>query len=76
MAPNARVLNVRSGKVGSSHCYLDRRQLYEIATFDEIVMTKKHFETLIALSIVFLIRYLIVYACEDHGITVRIINFI
>ena len=37
---NARVCNARSGKVGSSHCYLDRRQLLEIATFDEIVMTK------------------------------------
>ena len=32
--------NARSGKVGSSHCYLDRRPLHEIATFDEIVMTK------------------------------------
>ena len=32
--------NARLGKVGSSHCYLDRRQLHEIATFDEIVTTK------------------------------------
>ena len=32
--------NARSGRVCSSHCYLDRRQLHEIATFDEIVMTK------------------------------------
>ena len=47
---HARVHNARSGKVGSSHCYLDRRQLHEIATFDEIVMTKKHSQQLIALS--------------------------
>ena len=37
---NARVCTARSGKVGSSHCYLDRRQLHEIPTFDQIVMTK------------------------------------
>ena len=30
---NARNCNARSGKVGSSHCYLDRRPLHEIATF-------------------------------------------
>ena len=27
-------------RVKLSHCYLDRQQLYEIATFDEIFMTK------------------------------------
>ena len=31
-----RLCNARSGKVGSSHCYLDRRPLHEIATFDEM----------------------------------------
>ena len=31
---NARLCNARSGKVGSSHCYLDQRPLHEI---DEIV---------------------------------------
>ena len=31
---NAGIYNARSGKVGSSHCYLDRRPLHEI---DEIV---------------------------------------
>ena len=34
---NARNCNVRSSKVGSSHCCLDRRHLHEIATFDEII---------------------------------------
>ena len=36
--------NAPSGKVGSSHCYLQRRPLHEIATFDEFFMnmTKKH----------------------------------
>ena len=34
---NARLCHARSGKVGSSHCYLDRRPLHEMETFDEIV---------------------------------------
>ena len=42
------VCNARSGKVGSSQCYLDRRPLLEIATFDEIVYEydKKTFSTI------------------------------
>ena len=35
---NARVCNARWGKVGSSHCYLDRQPLHEIATFDDIFL--------------------------------------
>ena len=31
---NARICNARSGKVGSSHCYLNRQPLHEI---DELV---------------------------------------
>ena len=31
-------------------------------------MIKKHSQQLIALSRIILIRYLILYACEDHGI--------
>ena len=54
--------NARSGKVSSSHCYVARRPLHDIATFDG-----KHSQQLIALSRVILIRYLILYACEDHG---------
>ena len=34
---NARVCNARPGKVDTSHCYLDRRPLHELATFDEVV---------------------------------------
>ena len=42
----ARICNARSGKVGSSHCYLDRRPLHEI---DEIVYEydRKHFHRLV-----------------------------
>ena len=43
---NARAHNARSGKVGSSHCHLDRRQLHEIQNFYD----KKHSQQLIALS--------------------------
>ena len=60
--------NARSGKVGSSHCYLGWRSLYEIG---EIVYKydKKQFHRLVyvALSRVILIRYLILYACIDHS---------
>ena len=60
-----------SSKVGSSHCYLDRRPLHEIATLDEIVYEydRKHSQKLVyvALSIVILMRYLILYSCVDHG---------
>ena len=65
---NARICNARSGKVGSSHCYRDRRPLYEI---DEIVYEYdiKHSQQLVyvVLSRVILIRYFILYACVDHG---------
>ena len=70
---NSRFCNARSGKVGSSHCYLDRRPFHEIATFDEIVYEydKKHSQQLVyfALSRVayFLTRYLKLYTCVDHG---------
>ena len=42
---NGRICNARSGKVGSSHCYLDRRPLHEL---DEIVYEydKKTFSTI------------------------------
>ena len=63
---NTRVCNPRSGKVGSSHCYLDRWQLHEIATFDEIGMTKNILNNWLHYRVI-LIRYLILYACEDHG---------
>ena len=45
---NARLCNIRSGKVGSSHCYLDQRPLHESATFAEIVYEcdKKTFSTI------------------------------
>ena len=37
---NAQVCNARSGKVGSSHCYLDRRPLHEIVIKLFMSMTK------------------------------------
>ena len=50
---NARVCNARSGKVGSSHCYLDRRPLPEISTFDEIVYVydRKHSQQLVYVAL-------------------------
>jgi len=63
---NARVFNTRSGKVSSSHCYLDQRPLNEI---DEIVYEhdKKHSQQLVNGKRVILMRYLILYACVDHS---------
>ena len=67
---NARVCNARSGKVGSSHFFLDRRPLHGI---DEIVYeyNKTHSQLLVnvAMSRVVLMRYLVLvlYACVDHG---------
>ena len=42
--------NARSGKVGSSHCYLDRRPLHEM---DEIVYEydEKHYQQLVYVAI-------------------------
>ena len=60
--------NSRSGEVGTSHCYLDRRPLHEI---DEIVYEydRKNSQQLVyvALSRVILIRYLILYVCVDQN---------
>ena len=68
---NARICHARSGKVDSSHCYLDRRPLRGIATFDEIVSEydKNNSQQLVyvALSRVILNVFLILYACVDNG---------
>ena len=65
------VCNARSGKIGSSHCYLGRRPLHKIETFNDIFYEydRKQFHQFIyvALSRVILICYLILYVCVDHG---------
>ena len=60
--------NARSGKVGSSHSYLDRRQLHEIELI-AYEYDRKQFHRLVyvALPRVILMRYLILYVCVDHG---------
>ena len=47
------LFNALLGKVDSSHCYLDRRPLHEVATFDEIVYEydKKHSQQLIYVAL-------------------------
>ena len=62
--------NVRSSKVGSSHCYLDRRPLHEIATFNEIVYEydRKQFHRLVyvALSrVIFITLFNIMRVCRS-----------
>ena len=61
-------LNARSGKVGSSHCYLDRWPLHEIATFNEIVYEyDKHSQQLIALSrVIFNTLFNIIRVCRSR----------
>jgi hypothetical protein len=48
---------------------LNWRPLHDTATSDEIVCMRKNSKQLVyvALSIVILMRYLILYSCVDHG---------
>ena len=70
---NVRVCNARSGKVGSSHCYLERRQLHEMATFDEIVYEydRKHSQLVyVSLSSNFNTLFKIIRVCRSRFLVI------
>jgi hypothetical protein len=61
---NARICNCQSGKVGSSHYYLDPRPLHEIVKLF-MSMTKNILNNWYTLQYQFLILCLILYECVD-----------